>query len=407
MRALPNPASLGLATPRGSRLIAAALGLFAFGIPLDVMIASRIGSSSMVLGAPLMAVVGWHVLVTNRLRPIPAPLILMVGFAAWGAVSVLWAHDQDLLMIWTMTCAQLLVFVLLCWQVLDSEQALSVVLTGFVAGCIGVVAGVWRAFLAKEAVGDQMYEGGTRYAAEGFDPNDMAATVAIGIPMAAYLALSGGRRTSYVALAYLPLAGSAIVLSGSRGATVTALVAVFGVLVWYGKRRRFAFTLVLALMGAGLVFAWNLVPWDTWARIFTLREQLTDQSTAGGRTQVWRAGLDLIARHPLGGVGAGGFSSAVIPALGFRLVAHNTPLSIAVELGVPGLLLYAGAFAESLRGVLKKAGDHAGFGLTLLATWAVGSASLTWELRKTTWLVLLLCTALRAMQSPSEQRAST
>ena len=52
---------------------------------------------------------------------------------------------------------------------------------------------------------DTVFEGGTRYAAQGFDPNDMAVTLALGIPMATYLALDGGsRRWKHLMLLYLP-----------------------------------------------------------------------------------------------------------------------------------------------------------------------------------------------------------
>lgn len=404
MRTSRDPVRLGLGVPKVSWLASVPLAMFAFGTPLDSMIASQIGSSSLVLGAPLVASACWRVLVTNRLRPPPGSLVLMAGFAAWGATSVLWARDQDLLQIWLITHAQLVVFVLLCWQVVDSEWALSAALAGFLAGCIGLVASVWRAYLTGQALGDQTYEGGTRYSAEGLDPNDMGVTLAIGIPMAAYLALSGGRRTSYLALSYVPLAGSAITLCGSRGATLTALVAVLGVLLWFGTCRRNAFALVLALLAAGLVLAWHLIPWEVWARLFTLREQLAGGGSMGDRTQIWRAGLDVFARHPVAGVGAGGFSDSVVPMLGRREAAHSTLLSVAVELGGIGLLLYASAFAVTLWGVFRQAADQRSFGLTLLASWLVGSASLSWEHRKATWLVLLLCAALGTMRGQAEQR---
>lgn len=398
-----DPARQALAASRVSWCISVPLALFAFGIPVDVMIASQLGGSSIVLGVPLVATACWHMLVTNRFRPLPMSLLLMVVYTAWGAASVLWARDQDFFLIRMMTAAQLAVFVLLCWQVLNSERALSIVLVGFVAGCSLVVAGAWRAYLKGQALGDPVNEGTTRYAAEGFNPNDMGGTLAIGIPMAAYLALSGGRRRSYMALGYVPLAISGIVLSGSRGATITAIAAFLGVLLWFGMRNKHAFSLVLAIVGVGLVLAWNLVPWEIWARIFSLREQAAAHGTAGGRTQIWRAGLDVFARHPTVGVGAGGFSDSVNPELGFGAASHNVLLSVATELGVIGLFLFVGAFAAALRGVLRRAGDQAGLGLTLLASWFVGSTSLNWELRKTTWLVLLLCAALGAMRGSSEQ----
>lgn len=396
-----------LAARQESWLISGLLALFAFGIPIDNMIAGRIGSSSVALGAPLGAMACWQMLVTNRLRPLPAPLLLMIGFVAWGAASVLWARDQNLLLLRMLTNAQLLLFLLLSWQVLDSERTLSMTLAGFVAGCICLVADVWRAYLAGEPMGGLVYEGETRYVAEGFDPNDMGVTLALGIPMAAYLALSGGWRARYVVLAYLPLAASGIVLSASRGATVTALVAALGVLLWFGKRKRHAFALVLALLAAGLAISWQLITSDTWARIFTLRDEARGMGTAGYRTQIWRAGLSVFARHPIAGVGAGGFSTSVVPVLGARFAAHSTLLSVAVDLGLVGLVLYLGAFAAALRGMLRRAGDQEIFGLALLASWLVGTAALSWDHRKTTWLVLLLCSALGAMRTPSQHGEPT
>jgi hypothetical protein len=396
MRMSPELASVGLASAEVRWHVHAALALFAFGIPLDALIATRIGSSSIVLGAPLAAVACWHMLVGNRFRPLPWPLILITGFVAWSAVSVLWARDQELFQIRTTTNIQLLLFVLLGWQLLDSERALSAALFGFVVGCIGLAAGVWKAFLAGEALGG--YEGGTRFAAEGIDPNDMGVTLAIGFPMVTYLAVSSGRRARYLALGYFPLGWSAIALSGSRGATVTAVVAALGMLLWFAASRKSAIPVVLALLVGSVVLAWSYVPWETWERILTLGEAVEGGSTAGDRLQIWRAGLNVFAQ-----VGAGGFSSSVIPALGARLAAHNTLLSVAVDVGGVGLLLFAGAFAASLPRLLKRRGDHLALGLTLLATWVLGSFSLTWDHRKTTWLVLLLCAALGASQNPGGQ----
>jgi O-antigen ligase len=401
MHMSPNPESFGLAPPKVGWRVWAPLALFAFGIPVDVVIASRIGSSSIVVGMPLVATACWHILVTNRLRALPWSLLMMVGFAAWGAVSVVWARDQDLLLTGMLTTAQLLIFVLLCWQVLEYEEALSAVLAGFVAGCTVAAAAAWKAYLEGQALGDPMYEGSARYAADGFNVNDMGATLAIGIPMAAYLALSGRHRMSYLALGYLPLAISAIALSGSRGGSLTGIVAVLGVLIWFGTRGRSQFSLALVILAVSLVTAWNLIPWEFWARILTLREQASGDGTAGGRTQIWRAGLEVLARHPIVGVGAGGFPYSVNPLLGFSAASHNTMLSVATELGVIGLVLYAGAFASVARGVLACSGDQAAFGLTLLASWLVGASSLTWELRKTTWLVLLVCATLREMRGQS------
>jgi O-antigen ligase len=254
-------------------------------------------------------------------------------------------------------------------------------------------ADVWRAFLSGD-----VYLGGTRYAAEGFDPNDLAVTLAIGVPIAAHLALERRRWKDCWALAYFPLSLSAIVLSGSRGGALTASVGLASVMAWKvgGKSARTVLALML-LLGAGMAVVWRSVPQDSWARIFTVREQLAAGSM-GDRLQIWRAGVDVFMSHPLAGVGAGGFSRAVAVEGGVRMVAHNTPLSVAVELGMIGVLLFFGALASVLRGVMGTKPEMRALAATLVLTWCMGSASLTWEHRKTTWFVLLIGAALGALR---------
>jgi hypothetical protein len=72
-----------------------------------------------------------------------------------------------------------------------------------------------------------------------------------------------------------------------------------------------------------------------------------------------------------------------------------------VELGAIGLGLFLGAVVAVLRGAMQSTGNHRNLALILTATWLLGSASLTWEHRKTTWLVFLLCAAVGALRAPS------
>ena len=388
------------AAPSASRAQAAArwllralLAAVAAGIPLDGLLALTFGGSSLALGVPLVVAAFWTVVASGRIRALPAPLLALGAFAAWSAVSVAWAVDGQEFAKRLLTNAQLLALVLVCWQVLHSERELRALLTGFVAGCVATAALAWQAFLRGEA----LVEGGTRYAAKGIDANDMSVTLAVGLPMAAYLALTGRRAWSRAAFLYVPIAASAIALSGSRGGTLTAAAAVGSVLVWAARRSRAALVGASLLTVAAVAGAWALVPEDSWTRIFTVQEQLRG-GTMGDRVQIWRAGWNVLAQHPLVGVGAGGFSKAISGALNARIVAHNTPLSIAVEHGVVGLVLFATALVMVVRGVARVEPPERSLAWSLVVTWCVGSASLTWEYRKTTWLVILVGAALGALR---------
>ncbi len=264
-----------------SWIIRAALAISALGIAADVVIATKLGSTggaslaaSVVLGAPIVLAAGWQLFTSGRIRPAPAPLIALAAFVAWSALTIFWSVDEIAVVNRVITNIQLLALVWFGWQLVRSEDSLRATLGGFLAGCVLIVALVWQAFLSGNAFEDAVFEGGTRYAAEGFDPNDMAVTLALGIPMAAYLSVAGRSGWRWLILLYLPLAAIAIALSGSRGGTLAAGAAILCAVVWLARRSRSALTLTLAMVGVGIAVVGWLVPWDTWSRLLTIKEEL-------------------------------------------------------------------------------------------------------------------------------------
>jgi O-antigen ligase len=374
-----------------SALARTLLAVGAMGIPLDVLLATRFGGSTLVLGLPLILGGGWQVVRSGVLRPLPPAIWLIALFVAWSVLSLAWSVDREAGMKRTKTYGQLLAFVWLSWQVLRTERDLKVVLAGFLGGCAIAAGSAWRAFLSGELWPDV-----TRYAAEAFDPNDMAVTLALGIPIAAYLTLGARHRWGSAALLYVPVAASAIVLSGSRAGLLTAAVAVLAVTAWMRFRRVGALVLVVALLGAGLAVGWQNIPDTTRSRLATLQQQLA--GTMGGRTAIWRAGAAAWLDDPVAGVGTGGFAAAVAPRVGTPEVAHNTPLSVAVDVGLVGLVLFLGAFHAVLRSVARSGRNRRFFAWSLLLAWLFGTSSLTWEHRKTTWFVLLAGAAVAALR---------
>ncbi len=110
--------------------------------------------------------------------------------------------------------------------------------------------------------------------------------------------------------------------------------------------------LLLALVPAYFAAAW-LLPMlagpDVENMLRRLREGAPD---AHSRLLLWRNVLDLIGQHPWAGWGWGELSFAHYSTLyaGPRFVeildnAHNLPLHLAVELGIPAALLICGGFA--------------------------------------------------------------
>jgi O-antigen ligase len=69
-------------------------------------------------------------------------------------------------------------------------------------------------------------------------------------------------------------------------------------------------------------------------------------SASGGRGKLVRKGAQIAVHHPVAGVGIGDFKHAYAQLTHLKgrepkaAASHNTPVTVAAELGVPGLLLY-------------------------------------------------------------------
>jgi O-antigen ligase len=355
----------------------AALLLFSLSVPIDALALPGVGAAVMGAGFALLLAGIYAVVRTRVWRPIPPPLLWLTAYTLWTAVTLLWAHDLRTSWERVFTNLTLLVSVWLAWQIARTRADVRAALAGFVIGCLGVSLGAWRSFFTGLTQVEMKYGAGmnfdeARYVALGFDPNDMALTLAFSILIAGYLGLAGSGRWRRLWLAYLPLALSAIVLSGSRGSAVAAAFAVAVVLWWMWRQDARAFFLTVALLVVGGAAVWMETP-ETWERIFTVRQQLAG-GTLGDRLPIWRAGWDLFLENPLLGVGVGGFPAAVSAGLGFSMVSHNTPLSVAAESGLVGLLLFSGTLGSIAWGSARSARPDRRLVLGLLATWIIGTA---------------------------------
>lgn len=144
--------------------------------------------------------------------------------------------------------------------------------------------------------------------------------------------------------------GSGLALSASRTGLVALLLLCGLAGVWRLWRER-AVAAVLAAAVLGYAATAMLLPWafPQWAAggIFS---RLADGAPAcSSRVTLWSNVLHLIALRPLGGWGWGQLDAAhyltLYPGLRFCDIldnAHNLPLHLAVELGVPFALLFCG-----------------------------------------------------------------
>jgi O-antigen ligase len=128
-------------------------------------------------------------------------------------------------------------------------------------------------------------------------------------------------------------------------------------------------------------------------RFSTIGTELT-QGDLNKRTDLWREGLATFVEHPLTGVGSGMYRSVNSSGK----VAHNSYISVLVELGLIGFVLFGIILAIAVAQAWSHpSGWDKSFWLSLLLVWAIGASTLTWEYRKTTWLFFSLIVASAAL----------
>ena len=97
--------------------------------------------------------------------------------------------------------------------------------------------------------------------------------------------------------------------------------------------------------------------------------------------------------HPILGVGSNMYRSVNIRGR----VAHNSFISVLIQLGLIGFILFASILAiAALYAWVQSKWDRR-FWFTLLLVWIIGASTLTWEHRKTTWLFTSLLVANAAV----------
>ncbi len=382
--------------------------LLIFVIPWEgVVELAGLGSAAKVIGFVVGGLWLATVLATGRVRR-PGPFLVAVSlFVLWNALSIMWSADPTLSLLHVLTWVQCLALAFVLWDVYRTRAAVLAGLQAYVLGSYVAIGLALSNYFSSHA----FYSYYQRYApGQQTNPDGFGFVVALGVPVACYLA-SVPATTKWqgffrlVNLVYVPAAFFGISLSGTRTAAIAAVLGLaFGLasLGRVGLSKRIA---VLLLLAAGVFVLLPVVePLKSFERLGTTGTELT-QGTWNGRLENWRQGLDSFAEHPIFGVGADMYRSVYATERDpLGKLAHNSFISVLVELGLIGFLLFAAILAIALLDALAQPRWEKWFWLTVLLVWAIGSSSLTWEYRKTTWLFLPFVVVSAAL--PAERRGA-
>ncbi len=215
---------------------------------------------------------------------------------------------------------------------------------------------------------------------EGYDsplaanPNDLALMLNLLLPLVVGLLLQARtavRRT--VLLVIAGLVAAAIVLTFSRSGFLTLATIVTLYLYRFAREGRI---LRVAAVFALLAMTAPLLPSSYVDRIATITA--LDEDRTGSAQHRWsdmRAAASYVVQHPIVGAGLGQDALALNQIRGERwTVVHDVYLQYAVDLGLPGLLLFVALLGSAIRsaaGARRAAAEagHAGIAAIAEAVW--------------------------------------
>jgi O-antigen ligase len=340
----------------------ALLAVAPFRVPIEL------GSEEAFLLLPLYFVLAAAVLalayrMLRGARPEPAPFLLSVplaAFVAFAASSFLWTWDERsggialafFIFPFTAALATVARAPLAPWL----PRALLVTLV--VLGSLFATIGIWQAqtrtlFFARDVEVANAYTTFFRVTSLFKDPSLYGRYLVVPIVVLLVAILfRRGRTVDWVVLAaFVALLFWGLFYSYSQSSFVALFVATLAVaIVGAGRRLRLALVAcaVVVTLAAG-AFAAEAV------------EGRSARDVTSGRSRLVSVTLDAFQARPLAGVGIGGQPRASTEESGrgspSRNASHTTPLTVAAELGIVGLVLYAwllGAAAWALMLVTRR-----------------------------------------------------
>jgi O-antigen ligase len=202
-----------------------------------------------------------------------------------------------------------------------------------------VIGGLFPAAGAlKNYLSGDMVDGRAAWIGIFGNPNELAYSLIILVPIAAFLAAGLSWMPRLALLGIIGVYLAAIFISFSRGGLVG--LAAVAVLIGWRKRNIYLQVVLVAAMIGGLMFASR-----HWSRSENFSNLQTDNSFRQ-RLATSRVGLAIFADHPLLGVGLG-CSVVAWPLYAPKdlysrgaLVTHNTAIQPLAETGIPGFLCF-------------------------------------------------------------------
>jgi putative inorganic carbon (HCO3(-)) transporter len=332
--------------------------LFTAAVYAENLVQSESGMTVM-KAVGIIVVLGWalSVLTRRRLDVRVSPLLIFLAlFIGWSAISMLSAFNTSMALERVLTFTQLGFVVVMFASVVNSTSRVKWVLRTIVG---------WTTIVSIHAMA--LYLLGVTDVASGIirNRNGLGMFIDLAIVCAYLLGQMKPHPWERVALVgALPILFVVLAFTFSRTAYLALVLALFLVAYRLARTRGYLILAGSVLM-LGLIIP--LLPDAFYARVGTILPAMERQDdTVGLRVQRWKYAMRMIKDHPIVGVGPNNF----VPVLARYgrgdinvkqgLVAHNTYLNVAAEMGLVGLalfLLMTGAAIREVTWIVRRFGS--------------------------------------------------
>jgi O-antigen ligase len=383
---------------------------FVFSVPWENAVhLGGLGRGSKFLGLALAFVWAGSVLLRRRLRDPDAFQKAYFLLVAWSGLTFYWSIDAGATTSGFLTYAQLLFMVYIIWDLCETETAIETALQAYVLGAYIASFSIVLEFLSAP---DARFPEHERLRGLGTEVDGIALIVAIAVPAAWYLAASpthqqGSPGRRLLNFAYVPVGLFAVAITGTRGATL-ALVPAAIFIFWSLRHARPSHRLAaLGTLVAAILVLVVYAPRGPLARIqtaATATELGSEESALSGRWGIWVESSRTFLDRPIFGAGLDAHRAAVSGGLDevrtFRIAekeAHNTYISVLVETGIVGFVIFATMVVIVIKRIRRLSGWRAWYWSAQVSVLAIGAMSLSLEESKSIWIFLSLCVATSAV----------
>jgi O-antigen ligase len=298
---------------------------------------------------------------SRELGPLTWPL---AGLVAWTGLSLLWSGDLhegsvSLFFFWAPFALLAVSIARLSW----TRRWLTLLLVQLVAmavvfALIGVEQWATRdVFWNPKVIVDNAYAPFYRVNSVFYDPSIYGRFLVVAMVAALVVVMySAGRRAPWAAAAAIVVTWVGLLFSFSQSSFGALIVGAVVVLAFRWKWRAAIALVAVSAMVAAVALATPHI-----------RHSLLQKSGVGlneatsGRASLIGTGIRIALAHPVEGVGVGAFKRAYANREGLRgrepkkAASHNTPVTVAAETGLPGLLLLGWLFFAALYLTLRRA----------------------------------------------------